>query len=123
MSTTFPQRVADPFIQIWKGQQFTLLPILVKFSIETVTGFKKLLRECLDMKPEVDLVHNDLFGRQILRDFTIHWADLSRKKCNERILGRLSTGCCSWLFHPSYGALDDCFCDSGNSMLPLLKKH
>jgi len=57
MSTTFPQRVADPFIQIWKGQQFTLLPILVKFSIETVTGFKKLLRECLDMKPEVDLVH------------------------------------------------------------------
>jgi len=27
-------------------------------------------------------------GRQVLRKFTTHWADFSRKQCDERILRR-----------------------------------
>ena len=58
------------------------------YPIDTVNGLKRVLRECLDNKPEVDLVYNDLYWIQVLWDFTTHWADLSRKECDKLILGR-----------------------------------
>jgi len=50
----------------------------------------KQYSECLDIEPEVHLVHNDLYWGQVLRDFNTHWADFSRKECDYRILGRFA---------------------------------
>jgi len=58
-------------------------------EFETGNGLTSL-GECLDVEPEVHLVHHDLYWLQILWDFTTHWVDLSRKECNYRIHGQMS---------------------------------
>ena len=61
-------------------------------------NFVNTLKECLNTNPEVHLVHNTnpevhlvhngMYWAAILMNLITHWADLSRKECNKRILGR-----------------------------------
>jgi len=60
---------------------------MLVYFIDTVNRLKRALGECLDIDPKVNLVHNDLYWAKVLRDFTTHWADLSRKKCDVGIFG------------------------------------
>jgi len=39
------------------------------YFIETANGFKKVLRECIDIEPEVHLVHNYLYWAARCREF------------------------------------------------------
>jgi len=42
-----------------------------------VNGLKRVLGERLDIDPEVDLVHDDLYWAKVLQDFATHWVDLN----------------------------------------------
>ena len=54
------------------------------YHIKMVNGFKQVLERVLLLVSEVKMVRNDLTSR-----FTTRWADLSRKECDQCILGRV----------------------------------